>query len=76
LTYVKLMDKPKKGDKVSWKYGKGKAEGTIAEVHTNDVERTVQGATIKRKGSVDEPALVIKQDHKRIIKSASEVTKL
>lgn len=69
------MDTPRKGDKVSWKYGKGKAEGTIEEVHKDDVERTVQGATVKRKGSTEEPALVIKQDHKRIIKSASEVTK-
>lgn len=69
------MDKPKKGDKVSWKYGKGEAEGTIAEVHKDDVERKVQGATVKRKGSADEPALVIKQGSKRIVKSASEVTK-
>ncbi|WP_020595654.1 DUF2945 domain-containing protein [Spirosoma panaciterrae] len=69
------MDTPRKGDKVSWKYGKGKAEGTIEEVHKDAIERTVQGATVKRKGSTEEPALVIKQDHKRIIKSASEVTK-
>jgi hypothetical protein len=69
------MDNPKKGDQVSWKYGKGKAEGTIAEVHKEDVKRTVQGATVKRKGSADEPALVIKQGDKRIVKSASEVTK-
>ncbi|GAB4024938.1 hypervirulence associated TUDOR domain-containing protein [Spirosoma gilvum] len=69
------MDTPRRGDKVSWNYGKGKAEGTIVEVHTDDVKRKVQGATVKRKGSADEPALVIKQDRKRIIKSASEVTK-
>lgn len=65
----------KKGDDVEWKYGRGKAEGTVAEVHEDDVERTVQGATVKRKGSKEEPALVIKQDDKKIIKSASEVTK-
>lgn len=69
------MNNPKKGDQVSWKYGKGKAEGKIAEVHEQDVERNVQGATIKRKGSADEPALVIKQGDKQVIKSASEVTK-
>jgi len=65
----------KKGDEVTWKYGKGKAEGTIAEVHNDDVERTVQGAKVKRKGSDEEPALVIKQGAKKIIKSASEVAK-
>ncbi len=65
----------KKGDEVEWKYGKGKAKGTVAEVHKDDVERTVQGATVKRKGSPEEPALVIKQGGKKIVKSASEVTK-
>lgn len=65
----------KKGDKVQWNYGKGKAEGTVAEVHEDDVERTVQGTTVKRKGSSDEPALVLKQGDKKIVKSASEVTK-
>ena len=65
----------KKGDDVTWKYGKGKAEGTIDEVHTDDVEKTVQGTKVKRKGSEAEPALVLKQGNKKIVKSASEVTK-
>ena len=65
----------KKGDSVSWNYGKGKAEGTVAEVHENDIKRTVQGTAVKRKGSEEEPALVIKQGDKKIIKSASEVKK-
>ena len=66
----------KKGDEVSWNYGKGKAKGTVAEVHKDDVQRTVQGATVKRKGSAEEPALVLKQGDKKIVKSASEVTKI
>ncbi|GAB4041158.1 hypervirulence associated TUDOR domain-containing protein [Spirosoma jeollabukense] len=65
----------KKGDDVTWNYGKGKAEGKVSEVHENDIEKTVQGATVKRKGSAKEPALVIKQGSKKIVKSASEVTK-
>lgn len=65
----------KKGDDVQWKYGTGKAEGSVSEVHEEDVERRVQGTTVKRKGSHEEPALVIKQGDKKIIKSASEVTK-
>lgn len=69
------MSTVEKGDEVTWKYGKGKATGTVAEVHTDDVERTVQGAKIKRKGSDEEPALVVKQGEKKIIKSSSEVTK-
>lgn len=65
----------KKGDDVQWNFGRGKGKGTVAEVHEEDVARTVQGATVKRKGSAKEPALVIKQGDKKIIKSASEVTK-
>lgn len=65
----------KKGDDVSWKYGKGEAEGTVSEVHKEDISRKVQGTVVKRKGSAEEPALVIKQDEKKVVKSASEVTK-
>ncbi|MBC3786401.1 DUF2945 domain-containing protein [Spirosoma utsteinense] len=66
----------KKGDEVTWKYGSGKAEGTVAEVHEEAVERTVQGTNVKRNGSADEPALVIKQkNNKKVVKSTSEVTK-
>ncbi|GAB3642468.1 hypervirulence associated TUDOR domain-containing protein [Spirosoma arcticum] len=65
----------KKGNEVTWKFGKGKAEGTVTEVHKEDVEKTVQGTKVKRKGSADKPALVIKQGDKKVVKSTSEVTK-
>ena len=65
----------KKGDEVTWKNGKGEAKGTVAEVHKEDVEKTVQGTKVTRKGSADEPALVIGQGSKKIVKSVSEVTK-
>ena len=69
------MATAKKGDEVTWKFGKGKAEGKVTEVHKEDVEKTVQGKKIKRKGSADEPALIIEQGDKKVVKSASEVTK-
>ena len=69
------MAQVKKGDDVTWNYGKGKAEGVVDEVHENDIEKTVQGTSVKRKGSAKEPALVLKQGSKKIVKSASEVTK-
>jgi hypothetical protein len=65
----------KKGDDVTWKYGKGKAEGTVTEVHKDDVEKVIKGKKIKRKGSEEEPALVIEQDDAKVVKSASEVDK-
>lgn len=69
------METVKKGDQVEWNYAGRKAEGTVSEVHKEAVTKTVQGITVKRKGSADEPALVLKQNKKKIIKSASEVTK-
>ena len=70
------MTTVKKGDNVEWKYGKSKAEGKVAEVSKEDIDKKVQGKNIKRKGSEKEPALVIKQDNgKEVVKSASEVTK-
>jgi len=69
------MAQVKKGDDVTRNYGKGKAEGVVDEVHENDIEKTVQGTSVKRKGSAKEPALVLKQGSKKIVKSASEVTK-
>lgn len=65
----------KKGDTVEWNYAGHKAEGTVFEVHEEDLTKTVQGTTVKRKGSPKEPALVLSQGKKKIVKSASEVTK-
>ena len=65
----------KKGDEVTWKYGKSKAEGTVSEVKKEDVSKKTQGSTTKRKGSAEEPAVVIKQGKKTVVKSASEVHK-
>jgi len=66
----------KKGDEVEWKYGKGKGTGKVTEVHPEQVNRKIQGKLIKRNGSKEEPALVIKQkEDNEVIKSASEVEK-
>lgn len=66
----------KKGDEVTWKFGKSKAEGKVTDVKKEDVSKKTQGKTVKRKGSEEEPAVVIKQENgKEVVKSASEVTK-
>jgi hypothetical protein len=65
----------KKGDKVQWNYAGHQAEGTVSEVHQDDVTKKVQGKTVKRKGTPEETALVLSQGRKKIVKSASEVTK-
>ena len=70
------MGKIKEGDKVSWKYGNGIGEGKVTEVHTAEFEKEVQGKVVKRNGTPEEPALLIKQDNgHEVVKSVSEVEK-
>ncbi|BDX04794.1 DUF2945 domain-containing protein [Planctobacterium marinum] len=63
------------GDKVTWKWGEGVAEGTIDTVYTGDVTKTLKGSEVTRKGSESSPAYLIKQsDGTEVLKSHSEVT--
>ena len=65
-----------KGDDVTWKNGKAKAEGTVDEVHKENIEKTVQGMNVKRKGPADEQALVLEQNSgKKVVESAGEATR-
>lgn len=69
-------NKIKKGDEVSWTWGKGKAEGEVKQRFTYDVERKIKGKTIKRKAERDEPAVLIEQENgAKVLKSTSEVHK-
>lgn len=64
------------GDKVSWKWGRGTAEGKITERFTDAVTRKIKGAEVTRNASADEPAFLIEQkDGDRVLKSASELDK-
>lgn len=70
------MQKYRSGTAVEWKWGKGKGTGKIAKSFTDDVERTIEGAVIKRKASPEEPAYLVEQeDGGRVLKSHSELTK-
>lgn len=64
----------RKGTTVTWSWGNGSAEGTVTEIHHNDVSRTTKGETITRHGSDDDPAYVIEQDDgTTVLKLRSEV---
>lgn len=66
----------KKGDKVNWNWGKGKAEGKIDQKFTEPVSRKIKGSEIKRNASEDNPAYLIKQeDGSKALKSESELKK-
>ena len=64
----------RKGSQVSWSWGRGTAEGKIAEVHHESVTRTIKGSQITRNGSDDDPAYVIEQeDGTTVLKLRSEL---
>ena len=64
-----------KGDKVEWSWSGSTATGTVKEVFTDDVERTIKGSTIKRNASKDEPAYLVEQeDGDEALKSGSELS--
>jgi hypothetical protein len=64
----------KKGDKVEWKWGAYKAEGTIEKEHDKPTAKTIKGAKVKRNASKDEPAYEIKQENgNKVLKSEREL---
>jgi len=64
----------RKGTRVTWSWGTGTAAGKVAEVFTERVTRTLQGAEITKNGSDDCPAYLIEQDDgARVLKLRSEV---
>ena len=69
------MQKYRVGAKVTWKWGKVTGEGKVTKSFTEDVERKIEGANIKRKASKEEPAYLVKQaDGGRVLKSHSELS--
>lgn len=48
-----------KGDEVSWKWGRGKAKGTIEEVYTSRVTKKIKNKFITRNATPEEPAYLI-----------------
>jgi hypothetical protein len=70
------MQKFRIGSKVQWNWGKGTGIGKVKEVFNEDVERKIEGSTIKRKASPEEPAyLIVQEDGGRVLKSHSELEK-
>ena len=62
------------GTKVKWKWGPSWAEGTVTEVHHDDVSRTTKGSEVTRHGRDDDPAYGIEQAAGPVVlKLASEV---
>ncbi|MBB3964850.1 DUF2945 domain-containing protein [Rhizobium metallidurans] len=70
------MRKYRIGTDVEWKWGTGTGTGKIKKSFTDDVERAIEGAVIKRKASTEELAYLIEQeDGGKVLKSHSELKK-
>lgn len=66
----------RKGSKVIWKWGNGKASGTVKETFSEKVTRTIEGTPITRNGEEGNKALYIEQeDGSLVLKLESEVSK-
>lgn len=65
----------RKGSKVEWKWGNGTATGKIVETFHEDIDKTIDGKSIKRKASKDDPAYLIEQeDGQKVLKGKSELS--
>lgn len=65
------------GDKVTWKWAGGVIKGQVEEVHFSQIERVIKGSKIKRNGSVERPAYVVKSEAGNIaLKLHTELTQL
>lgn len=65
-----------KGTKVTWNWGNGTGSGTVKAVHTERVERTIEGSEIVRNADEENPAYTIEtDDDDEVLKSHSELDK-
>lgn len=63
-----------KGQHVKWDWGNGTATGQVKERFERDVERTIKGSKVKRNGTSEDPAYLIKQDDgDEVLKLGSEL---
>ena len=69
------MSQSNVGDKVTWDWGDGTAEGTVTEKFTEKVTKTLKGTDVTRNATDDDPAYLIEQsDGDEVLKSASELS--
>lgn len=50
------------GEKINWKWAGGVIKGQVEEVHFAPIEKVIKGSKIKRNGSVEKPAYLVKSE--------------
>jgi hypothetical protein len=62
------------GDRVRWRWGAGEGEGVVREVRRERMEREIDGSTIARNGTDENPACLIEQESGQLVlKLSSEL---
>lgn len=65
------------GDEVTWKWAGGVIKGKIEEIHFAPIEQIIKGSRIKRNGSVEKPAYLVRSVAGNIaLKLHTELTKI
>ena len=56
------MKKLEIGDRVTWKWMGREIKGVVVEAHYAPIQKEIKGKLIKRNGSVEKPAYLVKSD--------------
>ena len=65
----------RRGQKIAWKWGEHSVRGHVVEKFERRVQRTIEGATIVRRGTSENPAyLVVTDEGKIALKRGSELS--
>ena len=66
----------RKGMRVKWNWGQGVGRGRVADRFDGQVEKTIEGALIRRNGTVRNPAYLVQTDSgSEVLKLASELSR-
>lgn len=66
----------RRGMRVKWNWGQGVGRGRVAERFDRHVEKTIEGALIRRNGTANNPAYLVQTDSGgEVLKLASELSR-
>ena len=66
----------RRGMRVKWNWGQGVGRGRVADRFDRHVEKTIEGALIRRNGTAKNPAYLVQTDSgSEVLKLASELSR-
>ena len=71
-----MTDDFRRGMRVKWNWGQGVGRGRVDERFDRHVEKTIEGALIRRNGTAQNPAYLVQTDSgSEVLKLASELSR-